>query len=128
MPAFSADKDDETRLRTYILQRVPPILKKELGDYLQPVPDSWLMHEQSEANAANGLEDLLLEEQLDDASFEVEDISFQEELTSMPAFQAVADDEQRMSTYILQWFPSMAPIPQTPKPKPGLMGEAPCHV
>ena len=76
-----------------------------LRAFSQPVPDSWLMHEQSEANAANGVEDLLLKEQLDDASFEVEDISFQEELTSMPAFQAVADDEQRMSTYILQRVP-----------------------
>jgi len=76
-----------------------------LRAFSQTVPDSWLMHEQAEQNAANGEEDLLLEEQLDDASFEVEDISFQEELTSMPAFQAVPDDEQRMSTYILQRVP-----------------------
>ena len=33
MPAFSADKDDETRLKTYILQNVPPMLKKELDTY-----------------------------------------------------------------------------------------------
>ena len=34
MPAFSADKDDEERLKTYILQRVPPGLKSELDIYL----------------------------------------------------------------------------------------------
>ena len=33
MPAFSAEKDDETRLKTYILQNVPPMLKKELDTY-----------------------------------------------------------------------------------------------
>ena len=30
MPAFSADREDEERLKTYILQRVPPGLKKDL--------------------------------------------------------------------------------------------------
>ena len=34
MPAFSADKDDDDRLKTYILQRVPPMLKTELDRYL----------------------------------------------------------------------------------------------
>ena len=34
MPAFSADRDDEERLKTYILQRVPPSLKSELEAYL----------------------------------------------------------------------------------------------
>ena len=34
MPAFSADLDDEVRLKTYILQRVPPGLKKELDNYI----------------------------------------------------------------------------------------------
>ena len=32
MPAFSADREDEERLKTYILQRVPPGLKRELLD------------------------------------------------------------------------------------------------
>ena len=27
---FSTDKDDDERLKTYILQRIPPMLKKEL--------------------------------------------------------------------------------------------------
>jgi hypothetical protein len=34
MPAFSADREDEERLKTYILQRVPPGLKKDLEMYL----------------------------------------------------------------------------------------------
>ena len=34
MPAFSTDKEDEDRLKTYILQRVPPMLKSELDAYL----------------------------------------------------------------------------------------------
>ena len=33
MPAFSADREDEERLKTYILQRVPPGLKRELDIY-----------------------------------------------------------------------------------------------
>ena len=35
-------------------------------------------------------------------NWEAEDVTFAQELTSMPTFQAVADDEQRMSTYILR--------------------------
>ena len=34
----------------------------------------------------------MLVDQLDDQSFEVEDMSFREELTSMPTFQAVPDN------------------------------------
>ena len=30
------DREDEERLKTYILQRVPPGLKRELDVYLQP--------------------------------------------------------------------------------------------
>ena len=33
MPAFSADREDEERLKTYILQRVPPSLKSEVDAY-----------------------------------------------------------------------------------------------
>ena len=40
MPAFSTDKEDEDRLKTYILQRVPPMLKSELDTYLL---SSWHM-------------------------------------------------------------------------------------
>ena len=34
MPAFCADRDDEERLKTYILQRVPPALRCELDAFL----------------------------------------------------------------------------------------------
>ena len=34
MPDFSTDKDDDERLRTYILQRIPSMLKRELDRYL----------------------------------------------------------------------------------------------
>ena len=47
-----------------------------LRAFSQPVPDSWVLHEQQEANEVNGEDDLILEEQLDDQSFEVEDVSF----------------------------------------------------
>ena len=47
-----------------------------LRAFSQSVPDSWLLHEQQERDAANGEENLLLEELLDDQSFEVEDVSF----------------------------------------------------
>ena len=33
MPVFSADRDDEERLKTYIIQRVPPGLKRELDAF-----------------------------------------------------------------------------------------------
>jgi hypothetical protein len=34
MPAFSADKEDETRMRTYIMNPVPSILKSELSAFI----------------------------------------------------------------------------------------------
>jgi len=34
MPTFSAVADDEERMKTYTMQRVPPLLKKELGEYI----------------------------------------------------------------------------------------------
>ena len=77
-----------------------------LRAFAQPVPDSWLLHEQAETDAANLELDLLLMEKLDDQSFEVEGLSFREELTSMPAFQSVPDDEERLKTYILQRVPA----------------------
>jgi hypothetical protein len=76
-----------------------------LRSFSQPVPESWELHEQAERDRTNGQLDLALEEQLDDASFEVEEVSFHEELTSMPAFQSVPDDEERMRTYTLQRVP-----------------------
>jgi hypothetical protein len=78
-----------------------------LRAFAQSVPESWTLHEQAEQNAANLEVDFVLQDQLDDHSFEVEDVSFREELTTMPAFNTVADDEQRMSTYILSPVPSV---------------------
>jgi len=34
MPTFSAVADDEERMKTYTMQRVPPLLKRELGEYI----------------------------------------------------------------------------------------------
>ena len=72
-----------------------------LTAFSQSVPDSWQLHAQAEQDAAAGVPDHALESQLDDASFEVEDISFRDELTSMPVFEPSVDDEQRMATYVL---------------------------
>jgi hypothetical protein len=47
-----------------------------LRAFSQSVPDSWVLHEQAEQDAANGEANLVLLDQLDDQSFEVEDVSF----------------------------------------------------
>ena len=73
-----------------------------LTAFSQPVPESWQLLDQQAANEAAGNEDLLLNDKLDDLNWEAEELSFAQELTSMPTFQAVADDEQRMATYILR--------------------------
>ena len=62
-----------------------------LRAFAQPVPESWELHEQAEQDAANLELDLVLMDKLDDQSFEVENMSFREELTSMPAFKPVPD-------------------------------------
>ena len=77
----------------------------------QPVPESWELREEQAANAANLQVDLVLNDKLEaleaEQVFEVEELSFAEELTTMPVFSAVQDDEERMSTYILSPVPSM---------------------
>jgi hypothetical protein len=79
-----------------------------LRSFSQSVPESWELHEQADANAANLQVDLVLQDQLEaQGDFEAEDLSFREELTKMAAFSAVADDEQRMGTYILSPVPSI---------------------
>ena len=66
-----------------------------LRAFAQSVPESWLLHEQAEQNAANLQVDLVLQEQLEaQGDFEAEELSFRDELTTMPAFAPVADDEQ----------------------------------
>ena len=78
-----------------------------LRAFSQSVPESWELHEQREQNAANLQVDLVLEEQLENqGDFEAEDLSFRDELTTMPAFTPDHDDEQRYTR------------PRTNKPHP----------
>jgi hypothetical protein len=82
-----------------------------LRAFSQPVPDAWELHEQAERDAANLQVDLVLQDKLEaleaEQQFEVEELSFREELMQMPVFNAVADDEERMKTYILSPVPSL---------------------
>ena len=58
-----------------------------LTAFSQPVPESWQLLEQQAANEAAGEEDLALNDKLDDMNWEAEDVTFAQELTSMPTFQ-----------------------------------------
>ena len=62
----------------------------------QPVPPAWELREEQEANDAAGQVDLLLNEQLDEQNFEAEEMSFAEELLTMPAFSADQEDDARL--------------------------------
>ena len=62
----------------------------------QPVPQAWELREEQEANDAAGQVDLLLNEQLDEQNFEAEEMSFAEELLTMPAFSADQEDDARL--------------------------------
>ena len=74
----------------------------------QPIPQAWELREIAEANAAEGVVDYVLEEQIEEhGDFETEDVSFAAELMTMPAFAADADDEQRLKTYTLQRVPQL---------------------
>ena len=76
-----------------------------LRAFSQPIPQSWELRAEQEANDAAGEVNLLLNERLDDSNFEVEETSFAAELMTMPAFNADKDDEERLKTYILQRVP-----------------------
>ena len=52
----------------------------------QPMPQAWELLEEQEVNNAAGEVDYVLEEKLDDANFEAEEMSFAQELTTMPDF------------------------------------------
>ena len=83
-----------------------PMALAFLRAFSQQVPEAWSMHEEREALRAQGQVDLALEEQIEaQGDFEAEELSFAEELTRMPAFAPIQDDEARMSTYILQRVP-----------------------
>ena len=73
----------------------------------QPVPHTWELREEQEANEAAGEVDLILNEQLDEQNFEAEEMSFAQELLTMPAFSTDKEDEDRLKTYILQRVPPM---------------------
>jgi hypothetical protein len=73
----------------------------------QPIPQAWELRDQQEANNDAGHVDLALNEKLDDAGFEAEEMSFAQELQTMPAFSADKDDDERLKTYILQRVPPM---------------------
>ena len=65
----------------------------------QPMPQAWELQEEQEANVAAGEVDYVLEEKLDvDANFEAEEISFAQELTTMPEFSTDKDDDERLKT------------------------------
>ena len=82
-----------------------------LRAFSQPIPDAWELHEQAEQDRANLQVDLVLQDKLEalekEQHFEVEELSFREELMTMPVFSAIADDEERMKTYILSNVPSI---------------------
>ena len=82
-----------------------------LRAFSQPIPEAWELHEQAEQDRANLEVDFVLQDKLEaleaEQHFEVEGLSFREELMQMPVFNAVADDEERMKTYILSPVPSI---------------------
>lgn len=72
----------------------------------QPVPHAWELREEQEANAADGVVDYVLEEQIEEqGDFETEDVSFAQELMTMPSFVSDSDDETRLKTYTLKRVP-----------------------
>ena len=60
----------------------------------QPIPETWELQTELEANQAAGEVDYAVEEQLEELGFEVEEKSFAEELTEMAKFDAVSTDDQ----------------------------------
>ena len=61
-----------------------------LRAFSQSIPESWLLHAEAEQNTADNQVDLVLEQQLDDQSFEVEDVSFREEVYVRTPSEAAA--------------------------------------
>ena len=57
------------------------------------MPQAWELLEEQEANNAAGEVDYVLEERLDDSNFEAEQMSFAQELTTMPDFSTDSDDD-----------------------------------
>ena len=79
-----------------------------LQAFSQPVPDSWVAQEQHDQLIADNQIDLELEEEvLGEQQFEAEQMTFREELMSMPAFSTNRDDDERLKTYIMTRVPSI---------------------
>ena len=90
--------------RTFGRSNRSAALLRALG---MPLPDTWQIADEQEANAEAGVVDLLLEDELEDATeYECADLSLGSELTQMAAFESQPDDEAKMKTYVL------TPIPQ----------------
>ena len=75
----------------------------------QPVPQAWELREEQEANDAAGEVDLLLNEKLDDANFEAEEMSFAQELTTMPDFSMDKPPAARRLFGAAQWEVDLPP-------------------
>ena len=77
-----------------------------LRAFSMPVPESWELASQQEANTAVGEVDFVLDEQLDEHTFEAEDQSFAQELTSMASFAATPADELKVRNVQLSPVPA----------------------
>jgi len=78
-----------------------------LRGFMQPVPQGWEIREAAEAaEAANVWQPELDEQVLAETEFEIEDLTFADEMVGMgTAFAKVADDESRLKTYTLSPVP-----------------------
>ena len=77
-----------------------------LRAFSMPVPESWELQEQQDANHDAGEVDLVLEEQLEEHTFEAEDQSFAQELTSMAAFASTPADDAKLRNVQLSPVPT----------------------
>ena len=71
------------------------------------VPEAWDLQDQRDQNERVGEVDLLLNDEIESAGFEAEERTFASELTTMPTFEAVEEDDGRMTHFILSPVPSV---------------------
>jgi hypothetical protein len=71
----------------------------------QPVPEAWELMDERDQNAQRGEHDLLLDDQVDEAGYEAEEVPFATELTTMQVFESVQEDEGKMTQYMLSPVP-----------------------
>ena len=72
-----------------------------LRAFSQPVPDSWELHAEAEANAANNVLDFVLEDKIAELDYEAEELTLAEELTQAVTFKDHAEDVLSLRTYAL---------------------------